>query len=119
MGQAARASDGAYVPLSFAPGEVAAQQDNFVAPVELVTGVPGCLQRFHSVFVGNDLKFVAEGTPPSPNWNSGLKICLARPVFVMSACPVTLGAAWANNGIASVPAAAVAIVRNCRRLFDW
>jgi hypothetical protein len=38
--------------------------------------------------------------------NSGLKIWFARPVFVMLACLVTLGAASANNGIASVPAAA-------------
>jgi hypothetical protein len=34
-----------------------------------------------------------------------LKICFARPVFDMSFCPVAFGAAWASNGIASVPAA--------------
>ena len=37
----------------------------------------------------------------------GIWIGPARPIFVMSFCPVILGAAWASNGIASVLAAAV------------
>ena len=29
-------------------------------------GAPGCLQRFHCVFVGDDLKLVAEGNTAQP-----------------------------------------------------